>query len=54
MKNNCIHIYQNVGASTCPHCGKHTHEVDWKKQTALQVQWKIDNPNAKSDGWWSI
>jgi Fe-S cluster assembly iron-binding protein IscA len=32
----------------------HSHDVDWEYQNKLNEQWKIDNPNAKSDGWWSI
>ena len=52
--NTCEHVYKLMGVDPCPLCGKPTHEVDWKKQAELQRQWKIDNPNAKSDGWWSI
>lgn len=26
----CVHVYQYVNASICPHCGQDTHEPDWK------------------------
>lgn len=50
----CRHVYENVGAKNCPDCGKVTHEVDWKEQNQLMREWKEANPNAKSEGWWSI
>jgi len=50
----CPHVYQNVNAANCPHCGQTTHEVDWAEHHTLNRQWKIDNPNAKYGGWWSI
>lgn len=51
---NCIHIYQNVNAEICPHCGRDTHETNWEKNNLYARQWKIDNPNAAYGGWWSI
>ena len=50
----CRHVYENIGADVCPACGRVTHEVKWEEQHAIHHQYKIDNPNAKSDGWWSI
>ena len=32
----------------------HCHDVDWAYQNQLNEQWKKDNPDAKSSGWWSI
>lgn len=26
---NCVHVYKEVGADICPHCGKDTHKTDW-------------------------
>lgn len=50
----CYHVYEYVGAANCPACGRETHEPDWAKQNELHRLWKLENPNAKSDGWWSI
>ena len=50
----CEHIYKDVGTAICPACGRDTHEVNWEEVNATHRQWKIDNPNATSDGWWSI
>lgn len=50
----CRHVYESVGGKTCPDCGKHTFEVNWVEQNELNAEWKLANPNAKSDGWWSI
>lgn len=50
----CPHIYQTINAGVCPLCGKTTNEVDWAEQNKLYAQWKMDNPNAKYGGWWSI
>ena len=50
----CKHIYKNIGKSICPDCGKDTHELDWQKNNYLNAEWKKENPNAKSDVWWSI
>ncbi len=32
---NCRHIYEYVGAETCPDCGRDTHEADFK--TSAQI-----------------
>jgi hypothetical protein len=32
----------------------HNHSVNWQYQNQLNAEWKLANPNAKSDGWWSI
>jgi predicted Fe-S protein YdhL (DUF1289 family) len=50
----CIHIYQNVDSDICPYCGRDTHEVDYNKQRELKEKWKLENPDAKYGGWWSI
>ena len=50
----CRHVYEYVGAAACPACGRDTHEIDWQKSNDYHRQWRIDNPNATSDGWWSI
>ena len=49
----CEHIYKDVGAPTCPKCGRDTHEIDWAEQTRLHKEW-IANGKAKFGGWWSI
>ena len=52
---NCIHIYQNVGAELCPHCGRDTHELNFQKQNKINKDWLRKNPNAwREVGWWSI
>ena len=43
-----------MGTEICGLCGKHTHEVNWTVQNQLRLEWKAANPNATSDGWWSI
>jgi hypothetical protein len=50
----CKHIYENINKEVCPDCGGYTHEVNWNYQAELMKQWKIDNPNVKYSGWWSI
>lgn len=50
----CRHVYEDVGSDTCPDCGGYTHRIDWEKQNQLCREWKIANPNAKYEGWWSI
>ncbi len=52
---HCIHVYQYVGAEVCPHCGRDTHEPDFKKQNKINRDWLKRNPNAwREVGWWSI
>jgi len=46
MSVACDHVYNNVNAGTCPLCGETTHEINWVEQNSLNVQWRIDNPNA--------
>jgi hypothetical protein len=50
----CDHVYRSMGSDICPQCGKRTNEVNWQLQNKMAEEWKIANPNAKSDGWWSI
>ena len=50
----CIHIYKEVGADPCPHCGKPSHRLDWQLQNKLKRKWLKENPNARYQGWWSI
>lgn len=52
--NNCRHVYENIGFETCPDCNKATHEVNWQLQATLLKEWKLANPDAKYNGWWSI
>lgn len=51
----CEHVYKNVGAVVCPHCGSATHEVNWPEvheQHRAWKEWIIDNPQEIT--WWSI
>ena len=32
----------------------HNHSINWEYQNQLNEEWKQANPDAKSDGWWSI
>lgn len=50
----CEHVYKDMGTDICKLCGAQLHETDWKLQNQLHREWKIANPNAKSEGWWSI
>ena len=51
----CIHVYQTIGAEVCPHCGRDTHEPDFKKQNKINREWLKRNPDAwREVGWWSI
>jgi hypothetical protein len=50
----CEHVYRNMGQNPCPKCGGETHEVNWAIENKLMKEWKLANPDAKSDGWWSI
>ena len=50
----CIHIYTNLNVDVCPYCGRDTHETNWKEQSELNKKWKLENPDAKFGGWWSI
>lgn len=52
--NTCEHVYKLTGVDPCPLCGKPTHEINWRQVNDAHKQYKIDNPNATSDGWWSI
>lgn len=49
----CEHVYRNMGADTCPLCGKPTHETNWKEQWQLHEEW-IASGKATAQGWWSI
>ena len=51
---DCAHVYENRGVDICDLCGKDTHEINWAQQNELHRQWKLEHPNATSDGWWSI
>ena len=51
----CKHVYESVGAATCPHCGGATHEVDWQLAHEQHRAWKeyiVNNPQEMV--WWSI
>ena len=50
---HCRHIYQDIGESICPDCGRDTHETDWEKEAQLHREW-IASGKAKFGGWWSI
>ena len=50
----CEHVYKNMKEKICPLCGKDTHAYDWDYQNKINAEWKLANPDAKSDGWWSI
>ncbi len=50
----CEHVYKNMGSEICPLCAQCTHDTDWAKQNKLQIEWKINNPNAGYIGWTSI
>jgi hypothetical protein len=52
----CEHVYKTVGADTCPHCGKDTHEIDWSTELEARRTHRekhgilYNTPNT----WWSI
>jgi hypothetical protein len=50
----CIHVYQEVAEDPCELCNKPSHRMNWEEQNRMMVEWRLANPNAKSDGWWSI
>lgn len=59
----CIHVYQNVDADVCPHCGRDTHEIDWKISAREIRRHYEQGHNANYicpveggtiRGWWSI
>jgi hypothetical protein len=49
----CRHVYEYTGKDICPDCGGYTHEIDWKAQWQLHVEW-IASGKAELQGWWSI
>lgn len=49
----CNHIYEDIGMSICPNCGRDTHETDWLFQHQLHREW-IASGKAQSQGWTSI
>ena len=52
--NTCEHVYKLTGVNPCPLCGKPTHEINWRQINDEHKKWVEENPNAGSDGWWSI
>ena len=51
----CKHVYEYVNSTTCPDCGKNTHEPNWEEINKYNKQWLKDNPEAwRTVGWWSI
>jgi hypothetical protein len=59
----CIHIYQYVGSSICPHCGRYTHEPNFQRELKLFKQYyESDEPKKYKcpieggaiRGWWTI
>lgn len=53
MMTFCKHVYEDVGAETCPICGKCAHTTNWQKQWELHKEW-IASGKAVAQGWWSI
>lgn len=54
MVQICGHTYKHTGLETCPDCGNLTHDIDWATKNKMQAEWRLANPDAKNDGWWSI
>lgn len=52
--NTCEHVYKLMGVNPCPLCGKPTHETNWRQINDAHKKWVEENPDAGSDGWWSI
>lgn len=56
MIKTCEHVYKYIGADTCPHCGKNTHEIDWnrdREERRLHRE-KYGLFNQAPNVWWSI
>ena len=56
MIKTCEHVYKYIGADTCPHCGKDTHEIDWnrdREERRLHRE-KYGLFNKAPYVWWSI
>lgn len=49
----CEHVYKNMNAPICKHCGAETRETDWAFQHKLHKEW-IASGKAVAQGWWSI
>jgi hypothetical protein len=50
----CDHILKAFNIPICPLCGKATHDPDWNTLNKAAEQWRLDNPDAKYEGWMSI